>query len=38
MVSCESIMEGGGLQMLINELKDKHLNEALQDVLDLNLA
>jgi hypothetical protein len=35
MVSCEAIMEGGGLWMLVNELKDKHLSEALQDVLEL---
>jgi len=35
MVSCEAIMEGSGLQTLIDELKDKHLNEALQDVLEL---
>jgi peptide chain release factor 1 len=36
MVSCEAIMEGGGLQMLIDGLKDKHLSEALQDVLELD--
>lgn len=35
MVSCEAIMEGGGLRMLIDGLKDKHLSEALQDVLEL---
>lgn len=34
MVSCESIMEGGGLRILIDELKDKHLGDALQDVLE----
>lgn len=34
MVSCEAIMEGSGLQTLIDELKDKHLSEALQDVLE----
>ncbi|KAF8496408.1 hypothetical protein F5888DRAFT_1703615 [Russula emetica] len=34
MVSCEAIMEGSGLRMLIDELKDKHLSEALQDVLE----
>jgi len=33
MVSCESIMEGGGLRILIEELKDRHLDEALQEVL-----
>lgn len=32
MVSCDAIMEGGGLQMLIDELRDRHLNEALQEV------
>jgi peptide chain release factor 1 len=34
MVSCEAIMEGSGLRTLIDELKDKHLSEALQDVLE----
>jgi hypothetical protein len=34
MVSCEAIMEGCGLRTLIDELKDKHLSEALQDVLE----
>jgi hypothetical protein len=34
MVSCESIMEGGGLRILIDELKDRHLDEVLQEVLD----
>jgi len=34
MVSCEAIMEGSGLRMLINELKDKHLDEVLQEVLE----
>lgn len=34
MVSCEAIMEGGGLQMLIDGLKDKHFSEALQEVLE----
>ena len=33
MVSCQAIMEGTGLRTLIDELKDKHLSEALQDVL-----
>jgi hypothetical protein len=32
MVSCDAIMEGGGLQMLIDELRDRHLNEVLQEV------
>jgi hypothetical protein len=27
-------MEGGGLRMLIDDLKDKYLNEALQGVLE----
>ncbi|KAI0249267.1 hypothetical protein BJV78DRAFT_1276258 [Lactifluus subvellereus] len=34
MVSCEAIMEGGGLEMLIDELRNRHLNEALQEVFD----
>jgi hypothetical protein len=34
MVSCEAIMEGSGLRTLIDELKDKHLSEVLQDVLE----
>jgi hypothetical protein len=34
MVSCEAIMEGGGLRMLIDDLKDKYSNEALQEVLE----
>jgi len=34
MVSCEVIMEGSGLRMLVDELKDKHLSEALQDILE----
>jgi hypothetical protein len=34
MVSCEAIMEGDGLQKLTDELRDRHLNEALQEVLD----
>jgi len=34
MVSCEAIMEGGGLRMLADELKDKHLSDALQEVLE----
>ena len=34
MVSCEAIMEGGGLRVLIDRLKDKYLNEALQEVLE----
>ncbi|KAH9956159.1 hypothetical protein BC827DRAFT_1233146 [Russula dissimulans] len=34
MVSCEAIMEGGGLPMLVDELKDKHWSEALQEVLE----
>jgi len=34
MVSCEAIMEGGGLRILINELKDKHLDEVLHEVLE----
>ena len=34
MVSCEAIMEGGGLWTLIDELKDKHLDEVLQEVLE----
>lgn len=33
MVSCEAIMEGSGLRTLIDELKDRYLSEALQDVL-----
>ena len=33
-VSCEAIMEGSGLRTLIDELKDKHLGEALQDVME----
>jgi hypothetical protein len=33
-VSCEAIMEGSGLRTLIDELKDKYLSEALQDVLE----
>jgi hypothetical protein len=27
-------MEGGGLRMLVDELKDKYLDEALQEVLE----
>jgi len=34
MVSCEAIMEGNGLLMLINEFKERHLSEALRDVLE----
>jgi hypothetical protein len=34
MVSCEAIMEGDGLGMLIDELKDRHFKEALQEVLE----
>jgi peptide chain release factor 1 len=34
MVSCEAMMEGGGLRMLIDELRDRHMNEALQDMLE----
>ena len=34
MVSCQAIMEGTGLRTLIDELKDKHLSEALQDVIE----
>jgi len=34
MVSCEAFMEGSGLRTLIDRLKDKHLSEALQDVLE----
>jgi len=34
MVSCEAIMEGGGLPMLVDELKDKNWSEALQEVLE----
>ena len=34
MVSCEAIMEGSGLRALIDQLRDKHLNEALRDVLE----
>jgi len=34
MVSCEAIIEGGGLRMLVDELKDKYLYEALQEVLE----
>jgi peptide chain release factor 1 len=34
MVSCEAMMEGDGLEMLIDELREKHLDESLRDVLD----
>jgi hypothetical protein len=34
MVSCEAIMEGGGLRVLVDELKDKYLSEALEEVLE----
>ncbi|KAI9456744.1 release factor [Russula earlei] len=34
MVSCEAIMEGVGLRMLVDGLKDKHLSEALEEVLE----
>jgi peptide chain release factor 1 len=34
MVSCEATMEGDGLRTLIDELRDRHMNEALQEVLE----
>ncbi|KAI9441182.1 peptide chain release factor 1 [Lactarius indigo] len=34
MLSCEVMMEGDGLQALINELKDKSLSENLREVLE----
>jgi protein subunit release factor A len=34
MLSCEVMMEGDGLETLINELKDKNLSETLREVLD----
>jgi hypothetical protein len=34
MISCEAIMEGGGLRMLIDGLRDKHLDEMLREVLE----
>ncbi|KAI9465657.1 peptide chain release factor 1 [Lactarius psammicola] len=35
MLSCEVMMEGDGLQKLINELKDKNLSETLREMLEL---
>lgn len=34
MLSCEVMMEGDGLETLINELKDKNLSETLREVLN----
>jgi peptide chain release factor 1 len=36
MVSCEAMMEGDGLEMLIDQLREKHLNESLGEVLNQN--
>ncbi|KAI0262626.1 hypothetical protein BC834DRAFT_890996 [Gloeopeniophorella convolvens] len=33
-MSCEAIMEGDGLQVLIDELRDKHSSELLRETLD----
>jgi hypothetical protein len=34
MLSCEAMMEGGGLENLIDELQDKNQRETLRDMLE----
>ncbi|KAH9973670.1 hypothetical protein BGW80DRAFT_1305743 [Lactifluus volemus] len=36
MVSCEAMMEGDGLEMLIDELREKYLKELLREIIDQN--
>jgi peptide chain release factor 1 len=36
MVSCEAMMEGDGLEMLIGELREKYLKELLREIIDQN--